>query len=264
MRRSENRDGQRSVTVEAGKRADDGRKVALVTGATRGIGAAIAQRLAGDGHRVIGTATSDQGAAQISEALADAGEGLVMRVEDEASVADAYRQIEDRYGMPLVIVNNAGVTRDNLLLRMKTEDWQTVVQTNLSSMYLVIKPALRNMMKARWGRIINLSSVVARMGNPGQSNYVASKAGIEGFTRSLAQEIASRGITVNAVAPGFIETDMTAQLEADQVQHMRERIPAGRLGSVEDIAHAVSFLASDGAGYVTGETLQINGGLYMG
>ncbi len=252
------------MTVEADKPADDGRKLALVTGATRGIGAAIAQRLAGDGHRVIGTATSDQGAAQISEALADEGEGLVMRVEDEASVADAYRQIEDRYGMPLVIVNNAGVTRDNLLLRMKSEDWQTVVQTNLSSMYLVIKPALRNMMKARWGRIINLSSVVARMGNPGQSNYVASKAGIEGFTRSLAQEIASRGITVNAVAPGFIETDMTAQLEPDQVRQMRERIPAGRLGSVEDIAHAVSFLASDGAGYVTGETLQINGGLYMG
>jgi len=243
---------------------DDERKVALVTGATRGIGAAIARRLASDGHRVIGTATSKEGAAQISAALADKGEGMVMRVDDEASVAGAYREIEDRYEMPLVIVNNAGVTRDNLLLRMKTEDWQTVVQTNLSSLYLVIKPALRHMMKARWGRIINLSSVVARMGNPGQSNYVASKAGIEGFTRSLAQEIASRGITVNAVAPGFIETDMTAQLEESQVQQMRERIPVGRLGSVEDIAHAVSFLASDGAGYVTGETLQINGGLYMG
>lgn len=252
------------MTAQEVKPEDHGRKVALVTGATRGIGAAIARRLAGDGHLVIGTATSDKGAAQISDVLADAGEGLVMRVEDEASVADAYQQIEDRYGMPLVIVNNAGITRDNLLLRMKMDDWQTVVQTNLSSMYLVIKPALRAMMKARWGRIINLSSVVARMGNPGQSNYVASKAGIEGFTRSLAQEIASRGITVNAVAPGFIETDMTAQLEEDQVQQMRERIPAGRLGSVEDIAHAVSFLASEGAGYVTGETLQINGGLYMG
>jgi len=252
------------VSVEDGYRLDDERKVALVTGATRGIGAAIARRLASDGHRVIGTATSKEGAAQISAALADKGEGMVMRVEDEASVAEAYRDIEDRYEMPLVIVNNAGVTRDNLLLRMKTEDWQTVVQTNLSSLYLVIKPALRHMMKARWGRIINLSSVVARMGNPGQSNYVASKAGIEGFTRSLAQEIASRGITVNAVAPGFIETDMTAQLEESQVQQMRERIPVGRLGSVEDIAHAVSFLASDGAGYVTGETLQINGGLYMG
>ncbi len=252
------------MSGEDSNRSDDERRVALVTGATRGIGAAIARRLASDGHRVIGTATSTQGAAQISAALAGMGEGMVMRVEDEASVADAYREIEDRYEMPLVIVNNAGVTRDNLLLRMKAEDWQTVVQTNLSSLYLVIKPALRHMMKARWGRIINLSSVVARMGNPGQSNYVASKAGIEGFTRSLAQEIASRGITVNAVAPGFIETDMTAQLEESQVQQMRERIPVGRLGSVEDIAHAVSFLASDGAGYVTGETLQINGGLYMG
>ena len=252
------------MSIEDSNRSDDERKTALVTGATRGIGAAIARRLASDGHRVIGTATSTEGAAQISAALAGKGEGMVMRVEDEASVADAYREIEDRYEMPLVIVNNAGVTRDNLLLRMKAEDWQTVVQTNLSSLYLVIKPALRHMMKARWGRIINLSSVVARMGNPGQSNYVASKAGIEGFTRSLAQEIASRGITVNAVAPGFIETDMTAQLEESQVQQMRERIPVGRLGSVEDIAHAVSYLASDGAGYVTGETLQINGGLYMG
>jgi len=166
--------------------------------------------------------------------------------------------------MPLVLVNNAGVTRANLLMRMKEDEWQTVVETNLGAMYRVIKPALRAMMKARWGRIVNLSSVVARMGNAGQTNYVASKAGIEGFTRSLAQELASRSITVNAVAPGFIGTDMTAALTEAQSEQMLERIPLGRMGSPEDVAHAVAYLVSEQAGYVTGATLPVNGGLYMG
>lgn len=238
-------------------------RVALVTGASRGIGRAIALRLAREGFHVAGTATSDAGAASISEALGDSGRGLVMRVEDEASVTAAYENLESSCGMPLVIVNNAGVTRDNLLLRMKPDEWDSVVHTNLGALYRVIKPALRAMMKQRWGRVVNLSSVVARMGNPGQSNYVASKAGIEGFTRSLAQEVASRGITVNAVAPGFIDTDMTAQLSEDQIKGMLERIPLGRMGAADDVAHAVAFLASDQAGYITGETMQVNGGLYM-
>jgi 3-oxoacyl-[acyl-carrier protein] reductase len=238
-------------------------RVALVTGASRGIGRAIAERLAADGFQVAGTATTEAGAAAIGEALGERGRGVVMRLEDEASVQAVYDQLEGDCGAPLVVVNNAGITRDNLLLRMKAEDWDAVVHTNLGGLYRVIKPALRGMMKARWGRIVNLSSVVARMGNPGQSNYVASKAGIEGFTRSLAQEVASRGITVNAVAPGFIATDMTAELTEAQVQGMLERVPLGRMGTAEDVAHAVSFLVSERAGYVTGETLQVNGGLYM-
>ncbi len=239
-------------------------RVALVTGASRGIGRAIAERLCEDGFQVAGTATSEDGARAIEESLGASCRGLVMRVEDEGSVAAAFEALEASCGMPLVVVNNAGITRDNLLLRMKTQDWDSVVQTNLGGLYRVIKPALRAMMKARWGRIVNLSSVVARMGNAGQSNYVASKAGIEGFTRALAQEVGSRGITVNSVAPGFIDTDMTAGLTQAQIDAMRERIPLGRMGSPADVAHAVSFLVSDGASYVTGETLQVNGGLYMG
>ncbi len=238
-------------------------RVALVTGASRGIGRGIAERLAADGYYVAGTATTESGAESITEALGGRGRGLVMRVEDPASVDAAFGLLEEDCGSPLVVVNNAGITRDNLLLRMKPEEWDAVVQTNLGALFRVIKPALRGMMKARWGRIVNLSSVVGRMGNAGQSNYAASKAGVEGFTRSLAHEVASRGITVNAVAPGFIETDMTGELTEDQVAAMRERIPLGRMGSVSDVAHAVSFLASDAAGYVTGETLHVNGGLYM-
>jgi len=240
-----------------------GARVALVTGASRGIGRAVAERLAADGLYVYGTATSDGGAEAIAGVLGDQGQGLVLRVEDESSVEAAFAAMADGRGAPLVIVNNAGITRDNLLLRMKVEEWDSVVHTNLGALYRVIKPALRAMMKARWGRIVNLSSVVARMGNAGQSNYVASKAGIEGFTRSLAQEVASRGITVNAVAPGFIDTDMTAELTEDQVQAMLERIPLGRMGAASDVAEAVAFLASDRAAYITGETLQVNGGLYM-
>ncbi|MFP6835623.1 MAG: SDR family NAD(P)-dependent oxidoreductase, partial [Pseudomonadales bacterium] len=204
------------------------------------------------------------GAQTISERLADTGEGIVMRVEDDASVAAAFEVLAQGCGMPAVVVNNAGVTRDNLLMRMKPDEWQTVIDTNLGGLYRVVKPCLRGMMKARWGRIVNVSSVVARMGNPGQSNYVASKAGVEGFTRSLAAEIGSRGITVNAIAPGFIETDMTAELNADQIGQMLARIPLGRLGSIDDVAEAVAYLVSDGAAYVTGETLSVNGGLHLG
>ncbi len=234
----------------------------MVTGASRGIGAAIAARLSSD-HHVVGTATSEAGARAISESLGDAGQGVVMRVDDDASVSAAFDQLGKGCGMPAIVVNNAGITRDNLLLRMKPEEWQQVVDTNLGALYRVVKPCLRGMMKSRWGRIVNLSSVVARMGNPGQSNYVASKAGIEGFTRSLAIEVASRGITVNAVAPGFIETDMTSQLSEDQVAEMLARVPLGRMGSSDDVADAVAYLVSDAAGYVTGTTLAVNGGLHM-
>ena len=237
-------------------------KKALVTGASRGIGAAVAERLARD-HYVIGTATSSEGASRISERLGEAGEGLELRVNDDDSVTEAFAMLAEAENMPAVLVNNAGVTADNLLMRMKPEEWQSVVDTNLGGLYRVVKPCLRAMMKARWGRIVNLSSVVARMGNPGQSNYVASKAGIEGFTRSLALEVASRGITVNAVAPGFIATDMTAELTEAQVQQMLERVPLGSMGTPEDVAEAVAFLVSDAARYVTGETLSVNGGLHM-
>lgn len=243
--------------------ASEENKAALVTGASRGIGAAIAAALAAD-YFVIGTATSDSGAETISQALGDRGLGMVLRVDDEGSVESFYKALGEQNRMPLIVVNNAGVTSDNLLMRMKSEEWMSVIDTNLNGLYRVVKPVLRGMMKARWGRIVNVSSVVARMGNAGQSNYVASKSGIEGFTRSLAQEVGSRGITVNAVAPGFIETDMTAALQPNQVEMMASRIPLGTLGQVEDVANAVSFLAGDGAAYITGETLHVNGGLYMG
>ncbi len=244
----------------------EGQKVALVTGASRGIGRAILERLAANGFFVIGTATSEAGAAAIRDRMASSGiSGLAyaLRVEDSSSVSAVLDQIKEAAGMPLVLVNNAGITRDNLLLRMQDEEWDAVIATNLSSLFRLTKPLLRGMTKARWGRIINLSSVVGRMGNPGQSNYAASKAAMEGFTRALAQEVGSRSITVNAVAPGFIETDMTHELTEDVKQQMLSRIPLGRMGSVEDVAHVVAFLASDAAAYITGETIQVNGGLYM-
>lgn len=236
---------------------------ALVTGASRGIGASVANALVADGFYVVGSATSAKGAEQISEALGANGMGIELKLQDSESIAQAFAQIKEQVAMPLVLVNNAGITKDNLLLRMSDAEWDDVIDTNLNGAFRVTKPILRGMLKARWGRVINMGSVVGRMGNPGQGNYVASKAGLEGFTRSLALEVASRGVTVNAVAPGFIATDMTESLTAEQSSAMMERIPLGRMGNVEEIAAIVSFLASENAGYITGQTLQVNGGLYF-
>jgi 3-oxoacyl-[acyl-carrier protein] reductase len=238
-------------------------RTALVTGASRGIGRAIAEALAGQGAAVIGTATSEQGAAAISawlSALSPGSRGVVLDVGSDASVDALFASLSVS---PEIVVNNAGITRDNLLMRMKPEEWHDVVSTNLSSLYRVCKASLRAMMKARYGRIINISSVVGLMGNAGQTNYSAAKAGMIGFTKSLAREIASRNVTVNAVAPGFIDTDMTRALDQSQVQALREQIPLARLGTGGDIAAAVTFLASDLGGYITGETLNVNGGLSM-
>ena len=240
------------------------RKIALVTGASRGIGKAIAARLAADGLFVIGTATTAEGAAAVADELTADGTGVVLRLEDESIVGEAVADIQSRYGTPLVLVNNAGVTRDNLLLRMSPAQWSGVVDANLTGIFRLTKPLLRGMMRARWGRIVNLSSVVGRMGNAGQANYAATKAGIEGFTRSLAQELGSRGITVNAVAPGFIDTDMTRELTESQRQSMVDRTALGRMGKVEDVAEVVAFLVGEGAAYITGETVHVNGGLYAG
>lgn len=238
-------------------------KTALVTGASRGIGAAIAARLAEDGFFVVGTATSDAGAGSISASLGDNGVGLELNVADAASVEAALAKLSDlAEEAPTVIVNNAGITRDNLMLRMSESEWSEVIDTNVNGLFRVTKGLLRGMIKARWGRIVNVGSVVGRMGNPGQANYVASKAAIEGFARSLALEVASRNITVNTVAPGFIATDMTNELTDDQKAAMLERIPAGRMGDPEDVAALVSFLVRDDAGYITGQTIQINGGMY--
>ena len=239
-------------------------KVALVTGASRGIGAHIADRLATEGLFVVGTATTDAGAAAITERLADGGLGTRLDIADQQSVEALVERLAHSPGMPSVLVNNAGITRDNLLLRMSAADWQAVVDTNLTGLYRITRTLLRSMIRARWGRIISLSSVVARMGNPGQANYVASKAAVEGFTRALALEVGSRGVTANTVAPGFIESDMTAALGEQQTSRMLERIPLGRVGNGREVAAAVAFLASDQAGYVTGETLHVNGGLYLG
>ncbi|MCB1661770.1 MAG: 3-oxoacyl-ACP reductase FabG [Pseudomonadales bacterium] len=241
-------------------------KIALVTGATRGIGKAIAAELSAQGAIVVGTATSESGAASIKNALVAAGNtgtGIVLNVSDSESIKKAYDFITENYEAPSIVVNNAGITKDNIMLRMKDEEWDDVINTNLTSIYRVTKAALRAMTKARWGRIINISSVVGAMGNAGQANYAASKAGIEGFTRALAREVASRGITVNAVAPGFIDTDMTKGLAEAHKEGLLTQIPANRLGRAEEIAATVAFLASDGAAYITGETIQVNGGMYM-
>ena len=239
-------------------------KIALVTGASRGIGQAIAQQLIATGHFVVGTATSAQGVASVAAELGEAGSAVELQMEDADSVAAALEHISKTWGAPLVLVNNAGLTRDNLLLRMQDEQWDEVVNVNLSGVFRLCKPLLRGMMKARWGRIVNISSVVARMGNAGQTNYAASKSGLEGFTRSLAQEVGSRSITVNTIAPGFVATDMTAALSPEQQALMLAQVPLGRMGEAAEIAHLAAFLVGDNAGYITGETVHINGGLYMG
>jgi 3-oxoacyl-[acyl-carrier protein] reductase len=241
-------------------------EVALVTGASRGIGRAIALELGRRGARVVGTATTEQGAASIGEALAAAGiqgRGVVLDVSSADSVGQCFKDVEAREGTPTVLVNNAGVTRDGLLMRMSAEDWQAVIETDLSSVYRTCKAVMRGMMKARRGRIVNIASVVAVMGNAGQTNYSAAKAGMIGFSKSLAREIGSRGITVNVVAPGFIVTDMTDALGEESRKALASQVPLGRLGSPEDVAHAVAFLASPQSGYITGETLHVNGGMYM-
>ena len=236
---------------------------ALVTGASRGIGAAIADELARLGYFVFGTATSEAGAENISNQLQSQGRGLVLRVQDQTSVDNAFREMLDGAPAPLIVVNNAGVTRDNLMLRMSADEWQEVLDTNLNGAFRVTKAALRGMIKARWGRVINVGSVVARLGNPGQANYVASKAGLEGFTRSLALEVGSRGITVNLLAPGFIETDMTAALSSEQAAAMLTRIPLGRMGTAKEVAALVGFLSGDDAAYITGQTIHVNGGMFL-
>ncbi len=241
-------------------------QVALVTGATRGIGAAVANELGKQGAIVVGTATSVAGADKITETLKAAGIkglGLMLDVTELTQVENALKTIAEQFGDVTVLVNNAGITRDTLLMRMKDEDWDAVISTNLTSIYRMSQAVLRPMMKARTGRIISISSVVGHMGNAGQTNYAAAKAGMSGFTKSLASEVGSRGITVNCVAPGFIDTDMTAELPETVKTKMLERIPAGRLGSVKEIAATVAFLASQNAAYITGETIHVNGGMYM-
>ena len=238
-------------------------QVALVTGASRGIGQEIAGALAAAGARVVGTATSGSGASGISDSLGAAGRGIVLDIADDDSVAAALKDVQQAEGSPTILVNNAGITRDDLLLRMKTDDWHAVIDTNLSGVYRLTKSCLRGMMKARTGRVINIASVIAVVGNAGQSNYAAAKAGIIGFSKSLAREIASRNITVNVVAPGFIDTDMTSVLPEQRRQYLLGQVPLGRLGNGGDIAAAVVFLASPAAGYITGETLHINGGMLM-
>ncbi len=239
------------------------RRVALVTGASRGIGRAIASRLARDGVFVVGTATADEGVERIRATLGENGAGVVLRLQSSDSIAAALGEVERDFGSPAILVNNAGVTRDGLLMRMSDDAWQDVIDVNLSGVYRLTKPLLRSMMRGRWGRIVNIGSVVGRMGNAGQANYAAAKAGIEGFTRALAREVGSRGITVNAVAPGFIDTDMTAELSEAQRAELMQRIPVGRIGGAEEVAAAVSFLVGDEAAYITGETVHVNGGLQM-
>ena len=238
-------------------------EIALVTGASRGIGASIAAALAAAGARVVGTATSQGGADGISAALGAQGRGIVLNVADPDSVQAAVKDVQEHEGAPSILVNNAGITRDNLLMRMKQEEWDDVVATNLSGLFAMSKACLRGMMKAKKGRIISIASVVATMGNPGQANYAATKAGMIGFSKSLAKEIGSRGITVNVVAPGFIDTDMTRDLPEENRAAMLGQVPLGRLGAGKDIANAVLFLASEGGAYITGETVHVNGGMVM-
>jgi len=238
-------------------------QVALVTGASRGIGAAIAATLRACGATVIGTATSESGAAAISEALGEGGRGAVLDIASAESVDALLADIGKTEGAPLIVVNNAGITRDNLLMRMKPEEWDDVLATNLSGVYRVCRGAVRGMMKARHGRIVNIASVIGVMGNAGQANYAAAKAGIIGFSKSLARELGSRNITVNVVAPGFIDTDMTRVLPEEQRTALLGQVPLGRLGDADDIANAVVFLCSDAAAYITGETMHVNGGMLM-
>ncbi|GAB4357587.1 MAG: 3-oxoacyl-ACP reductase FabG [Gammaproteobacteria bacterium] len=241
-------------------------EIALVTGASRGIGRAIALALGAKGATVVGSATSEAGAESINSAFQEArieGAGVVLDVTDPDSISAVLSTTQERFGSPTILVNNAGITRDNLLMRMKDEEWQAIIDTNLSSVFRMSRACLRGMMKARKGRIINIASVVGAMGNPGQTNYAAAKAGLMGFSKSLAREVGSRGITVNTVAPGFIDTDMTRSLSEEQRGTLLSQIPLERLGSVEDIANAVVFLASREAGYITGHTLHVNGGMYM-
>ncbi len=241
-------------------------KIALISGATRGIGKAVAISLGKAGATVIGTATSENGAQQISAYLAEnsiAGKGMVLNVTDQSAIDETLKAISAEFGAPTVLVNNAGITRDNLMLRMKEDEWNDIIDTNLTSVYRLSKACLRGMMKAKQGRIVSIASVVGLMGNAGQANYAAAKAGIIGFSKSLAREVASRGITVNVVAPGFIATDMTKSLPEEHKATLLSAIPLNRLGSPDDIAAAVAFLVSDSAGYITGETINVNGGMYM-
>ena len=238
-------------------------KIALVTGASRGIGRAIAEKLVAGGAKVIGTATSEKGAEAIGEYLGENGKGIMLNVVDSASIEQVLATIRAEFGEIDILVNNAGITRDNLLMRMKDDEWQDILDTNLTSVFRLSKAVMRAMMKKRCGRIITIDSVVGTMGNAGQANYAAAKAGLIGFSKSLAREVASRGITVNVVAPGFIETDMTRALTDDQRAGILSSVPANRLGDAKEIASAVAFLASDEASYITGETLHVNGGMYM-
>ncbi len=238
--------------------------IALVTGASRGIGKAIAERLVADGATVIGTATSEKGALAISDYLQGSGEGKVLNVAEPDSMQALLTDITEKHGAVDILVNNAGITRDNLLMRMKDDEWQSIMDTNLTSIFKMSKAVLRGMMKKRKGRIINIGSVVGSTGNAGQANYAAAKAGVIGFSKSMAREVASRGITVNVVAPGFIDTDMTKALTTDQKESIFKDIPANRLGDPKEIAATVGFLASDDAAYITGETIHVNGGMYMG
>ena len=244
----------------------DESKIALVTGASRGIGAAIADNLGAAGYIVVGTATSQSGADKISQRLTDAksvGAGMVLDVTQTESIEQLLKSVIEMFGAPTILVNNAGITKDNILMRMKEDEWLDVVNTNLTAVFRLCKACVRPMTKARWGRIVNISSVVGSMGNSGQSNYSASKAGVEGFGRALAKEIGSRSITVNTVAPGFIDTDMTRDLPEANKDALLSQIPLARLGMPSEIAAVVSFLISDAAGYIPGETIHVNGGLFM-